>query len=141
MILVPTIYSDGAAQKALRTEGVTYTTIFCHDIYQYSKAIRSHWNQELIIVEHDVAPWPGALTLMQLCSRPWCVHTYPFAPNAMRWAMGCVRFSASLVQTNPNLVDCLDGVTWNQVDGTLIPKVIEVAGQPHIHYPPVAHLK
>lgn len=142
-MIVPAVQADCPAHRALSTEGVEHLTFLLDTDTGYADLVAHLWSQGegFTVVEHDIAPWPGAVDAMEWCPEPWCVHWYPFAPNAIRPAMGMIRFSTELIQANPDLGERWKGVEWHQLDGKVYPAVLAVAGEPHRHLPDVAHLK
>ncbi len=142
-VIVPAVEADCPAHRALSTEGIEHLTWLVAEDTDYGKIVNHLWKQGegFTIIEHDVVPWPGAVDGLERCTEPWCVHWFPLAPNAIRPAMGCVRFSTGLVQAHPDLCDEWEGALWNELDGKVYPTIIDAVGHPHRHRPDVAHLK
>jgi hypothetical protein len=132
-------------KHALEREGVPFELALVHDDLDYARIVADRWATGIgfVLLEHDVVPWPGALTTLLNCSQPWCVHRYPFAPGAVRWALGCARFSDELVFAHPQVVDDIRGVHWSQLDGALMTSISRHTRlhHPHIHEPPFANVK
>jgi hypothetical protein len=105
----------------------------------YSRLLTDLWREGegFTIVEHDVVPFPGAISALEACEEPWCVHWFPFAPNAIRPALGLVHFSTGLINSIRLGWDC----DWWHLDGQVYPMLHLCAGDPHRHHPDVAHLK
>jgi hypothetical protein len=108
------------------------------DELDYGRALTDHWRDELIVVEHDVVPWPGAMQAISGCAHDWCVYGYPFAPRKIGHALGCRRVSARVIEQRPDLPKRWAGVAWNQLDAAVYKAL---GGMPHFHYPPLAHVK
>lgn len=136
---------DCPAARALLTEGVPCEIVALQGDYDYGEAVAGMWAQgdEIVVLEHDVVPWPGAMNAISGCEHPWCVYEYPFAPNALGHAIGCLRVSEELVRSDLDLPDMWAGVPWNQLDAALYRALAAASGErePHIHTPPLAHLK
>jgi hypothetical protein len=114
------------------------------DDHDYADALIAMWQrlEEFCIVEHDVVPWPGAITEIAGCSAPWCVYQYPASPSRMRIALGLVRVSRELVQAHPALHERWVDTHWNALDGRVYRALRDASGTgPHVHDPPVAHVK
>jgi hypothetical protein len=138
-VVVPTTDLRCPAVLALEREGVDHTPILVEDDQHYGRILAEHW--PFTVLEHDVVPWVGAFDKLAECPEPWCVHMYPFAPNAVRWALGCSRVHPGVAEQFPNLPDVWGAVAWNQLDGVVSPALIRAVGKPHIHSPAFAHVK
>lgn len=129
---------------ALEREGEEFELVLMKTKYSYAHLIYELFSkgEGFILLEHDIVPWPGAIKELRNCKEDWCTHKYPFAPNAIRWAMGCIKLSSNIVR-NGKIPKGLLSKEWNQVDGTLIPAIIrhtEIKA-PHIHVPHFSHVK
>lgn len=142
-VVIPALSLDCSAAKALGREGIPAEIVLMDDWFAYSELLEKLWrNKEgFIILEHDIIPWIGALDALEECEEDWCSYPYPFAPNTIRTAMGCIKISSDIINDNPDLYKKWHKKLWNQMDGTLIPALIESNYKEHIHYPPLAHIK
>ena len=142
-VVVPALERDCAAHRALATEGVEHEVVLMAGDRDYSRLLTSLWadGEGFTIVEHDVVPFPGAISGLEDCDQPWCVHWFPFAKNAIRPALGCIHFSTELVSGNPHIDRHWGDSVWNELDGKVYPAITALCGSPHRHHPDVAHLK
>lgn len=67
----------------------------------WRKAARRH--DDLIVVEHDILIGDDTLDRFARCDRGWCAAPYWIA-NQYRTALGCTRFRAHLIRSNPDLI-------------------------------------
>lgn len=129
---------------ALEREGEEFELVLMKTKFSYSHLIYDLFSkgEGFILLEHDVVPWPGAIKELRNCKEDWCTHKYPFAANAHRWALGCIKLSDDVVKFG-RIAENLLSKEWNQVDGTLVPAIIKYTGikKPHIHHPDFAHVK
>jgi hypothetical protein len=133
----------------LSAEGVAYETLRADGDLGYSLFLTEVWGrgEGFVIVEHDVAPWCGAVAQLEACSRDWCLFHYPDGGVLSR-GLGCTRFSERLVREYPDLPDAWRGVEWQMIDGAVGSAVAGVlrAENPAqhpvcYHTPPVAHAR
>lgn len=95
--------------------------------------------ETVVVVEHDVLPWPGAIAEMWRCPEPWCAFPYQLN-GSMIVGHGCVKFSAQMMAEGPEIWQQLGSRTWITLD-TAFAAVAERNGYaPHRHDPPVIHL-
>jgi hypothetical protein len=140
-VLICSTHPNPPAERALAFEGIPCTLLRVRDEYDYARHIYRWWGEDdLIILEHDTIPWVGALTLLGDCPEPWCAHAYPFAPNAVRTALGCLKISRDLQEACD--VSDLMLTLWTQVDAVIYRACMEQGLEaPHLHGPPFAHVK
>jgi hypothetical protein len=144
-VLICSTHPNPPAERALAFEGIPCKLLRVQDEYDYGRHIYRWWGEDdLIILEHDTIPWVGALTHLQLCPKPCCAHAYPFAPNAVRIALGCLKISLDLQEACEETFDLseLAHTRWNEVDAVLY-RALQSQGidKPHLHGPPFAHVK
>ena len=104
------------------------------------------WNEgkDFINVEHDVAPWPGALQELWACDKPWCAFGYEpdtdYANPAYTPALGCVRFKASFITGLADMWDVLEDRHWQRLDGHLASYARAYGFEVHQHRPAVLNI-
>ena len=103
--------------------------------------------ESFIIVEHDVLVRPSSLQELENCPHPWCGFETAYF-NGNHAGMGCVKFTAELIQAVPNALDLVaneSGIDhpprhWCRLDAWLQWFVLPQAGQrKHLHTPALAH--
>lgn len=128
---------------------VTYVDVSGSDT-AYSELICELWadaSDDLLIVEHDVVPWPWMYAEFTVCDKPFCAGIYPWRTNVGP-ALGLTRFSSLFMR---HLSDAareaasIDGGygagSWRQFDYWLMRTVLEEkhGWTPHLHLPPCEH--
>lgn len=139
-VVVAALTPEPLAGKALEREGVSAEVVVLDNGYGYGRLLDRLWadGETFVLLEHDVVPWPGAVDALLACDEPWCVHEYPFAANAVRWALGCVKVAERLLRGDP----VFRGVMWNQLDAAVVRELLLACPEgPHVHSPPFAHIK
>ncbi len=93
--------------------------------------------EPFMIVEHDVIPWPGALTELDECHEPWCGFSYMHG-TAGHNGLGCTKFEPLRLGASP--VELTDH--WQQLDNQVNKHLNRERGYHfHQHNPPVSHLR
>lgn len=133
------------AARALHTEGVICTVVAMYDELDYARALAEIWEmgEEFCLLEHDVVPWAGAMANIKGCDQPWCVYDYPFHPDRIGHALGCLRVSEILVRGFPDLPKRWIDTPWRDLESAVYRSLITVSGErkPHLHGPPLSHLR
>ena len=115
----------------------------CVENDSYYRLLLNLWHEgeTFILVEHDIIPWPGAITELANCSGSWCVFPYNVHTDG---SLGCTKFHGELLRKHP---DALDepfyrdfDKHWACLDGYVGDKMIEFGIKAHVHKPNVAHL-
>lgn len=146
-VVVPTPMEECPAALALGAEGLEHEIAICSDRYDYGKLMARLWLEEtgFIIVEWDVAPWPGALQALWDCPRIHCHYLYPQGGMIGEFAgtLGCVKFAASLTRNHPDIPGRhrWHETSWEGLDGSVCLPVRHRADGVHQHDPPVAHVR
>lgn len=133
---------------ALAAEGIEFEVALCDDRFDYGRHLARLWAQGtgFIIVEWDIAPWPGALKCLWDCPEPHCHYLYPadaWMVGSYAGSLGCVKFSAELTRAHPDVPQKhrWPEISWEGLDGSVCLPVRERAGGIHEHGPPVAHVR
>lgn len=95
--------------------------------------------ERVIVVEHDVLPWPGALGELWRCAEPWCAFPYQLN-GSMLTGNGCTKFSAEFMADAPGLWRDIQTRTWLTLDTVFAAAASEQGYEVHRHGPPVIHL-
>lgn len=113
-----------------------------------SKSTEAYWNllndlwgkqETVIIVEHDILPWPGALEELMDCPGLWCAYSYDQKGIGIFHSFGCVKFSSELMKLLPDIWNGMDR-HWSKVDQQFEWKTFQAGQRPHAHRPAVIHL-
>jgi hypothetical protein len=145
-ILIPMLDEDCVALRVVRAEGYEPITRVMRTDTDYGTFVASFWRlgEAFMIVEHDIAPWPGAIAKIEACPLPWCGYQYPAGePGYLGGSLGCVRFSKELVSANADACIGWDETPWRGLDGLIESRVQAIVRYPrfHPHEPPVAHAR
>ena len=102
-----------------------------------------------VVVEHDVVVPRGAIRSLERCREPWCGVPYPSHNGYLEGALGCTRFSTSLVRSVPEVPATVDQLAsdgtprryWGRLD-TRLKQVLEdrIGLRFHAHWPAADHL-
>lgn len=135
-----------AVLEGYRLPSLTFVQL-SRDDHAYQRLLAFLWRQRetIIIVEHDVAPWPGCLEELHQCPAEWCSCSYAWT-NAhgrtgvgLHHMLGCTKLSSELMAALPNLWD--EPCHWTDCDKRLFFAARDIAKEPHPHRPSVVHLK
>lgn len=131
---------DCPAHLALAAEGLPHETeVLGYDPFAYGKWLGWLWSQGrgFVLVEHDIAPWPGAVRQLIGCGRPWCAFPYPWCIG-----LGLVKFSTELILQQPYIAGNWSLTNWQSLDMQVIEEIQAVTGfDVHVHEPAVAHVR
>lgn len=111
----------------------------CEGPLDYGRHFADAWDEPFILCEWDVIPWPGAVAILAACERPWCLHRYPIGRGTpLQWtpSLGLGKY-----RPQGELPAAARETKWQLLDGVLVPWLHEQYGEPHLHEPPVAHLR
>jgi len=115
------------------------------DDYHYGDKLAQYWHrgEDFINIEHDIAPWPGAVEELWDCTSLWCTHQYPIGHSGkFQKGLGLIKFSSSLIERYPDACLGWDETPWNQLDAQVYGALeIDRRIHAHMHFPPVAHIK
>lgn len=111
--------------------------------HDYGDMLAELWDKgrSFINLEHDVAPWPGALTEMWNCRQSWCAMPLMVHQCINETNFGCVKFGAEFIKAFPNIwkeYPRNEIFDWKSLDSWLYQQV--APARHHRHGPPVLHL-
>lgn len=114
----------------------------------YWKLLSGIWERgdSVVIVEHDVLPWPGAIEELVACPMPWCSYTYHRFVSPTRMGVGdyqgfgCCKFEKRLMKDNPAVFSDMKDHHWSQLDTQFEYAMWTRNLRPHHHRPAVIHL-
>ncbi len=113
----------------------------CDKEDSYYELINELWHEgeTFTIIEHDIIPWPGAVSELNECSRVWCLCPYNLNTNS---SLGFTKFGEVLLKEHPNILENPSGYdkSWTRLDWYLTRELFKLGYQPHTHQPNVAHL-
>lgn len=134
-IICPYTKIQPATRDALKNYSVHYMEM--DNGIDYWRLLKQLWEtgKEVIIVEHDVIPWPGALEALVECEEEWCGYGYPTSINYV--ALGCCKLGAGLMKKTAGLWDKMLLRNWRNCDGHLGNSLAAMGIHPHEHSPAV----
>ena len=139
-------YAPGAERRRLGPSPTAYWELLCE---LWGRA------ESFILIEHDVQIHEMVLPELENCFQPWCAFPYGGPPPHIKdteqvlfkEALGCTRFSASLMRDEPQMVAKL-GVgmrdveryhQWRGLDGHIGGALRGLGYDVHNHWPKVTH--
>lgn len=143
-VVIATPRVDCPAWLALRIEGIAAYVEVVDEPHAYGQLLHRMWGEGgFILVEHDIAPWPGAVAQLDACDRDVCAFPYRrhvTADGSTAWgvSLGCIKFADAYVRDHP-LEHRIAWTDWRLVD-TVFWSEHDVAGV-HVHEPGVAHCR
>jgi hypothetical protein len=159
-LVVPALSADNVAARCLRAEGLQPEVVLLGDDHAYARLISELWRggETFVVVEDDIAPWPGAINALLTCSHHWCGHYYclpgrwdihaePDEPGSLWGTTGCYKVSGDVLAAAPDLYRRFEQHDWQTLDIGFITSLRHVLGLEsmpmertfHVHEPPVAH--
>jgi hypothetical protein len=95
-----------------------------------------------VVIEHDILPWPTAIEELASCEHQWCTFQYhigeAYAPLYM---LGCCKFGDVIMKALPNAWRDVSNRYWRGLDAQFCLEAMLKGYIPHLHQPPVIHLK
>lgn len=128
----------------IKREGIDCEFITMNSDDDYWKLMCGLWEQRepLVINEHDVLPWPGAIQALFDCPYHWCSYTYEMKGGyGIHHGLGCTKFTTKFMENFPDVWINVDTTMWNTLDAQLSKAARFDNFYPHPHNPPVTHLK
>jgi hypothetical protein len=147
-VVVVSPQPDSVAHRCLRAEGVRHDRRVLLKSEDYGQVLAALWRSGdgFVLIEDDVAPWPGAVHELVRCPVAWCMHDYAIGGGVMitscsHAGLGILKVSAALTQLDLELGERWAGIDWRQLDQPVNAAIAELTGLPygHVHEPPVAH--
>lgn len=110
--------------------------------HTYWSLLRSLWEarETVVVVEHDILPWPGAIEELSTCPGIWCANSYDQRGIGIFHSFGCVKFSKALMEQTPTIWDEIQDRYWSKLDAQFEFLTYQQGIRPHHHRPPVIHL-
>ncbi len=143
-VIVSASSEDCVAHWALTAEGVPHDVVGFE--LGYPEQLAAWWRQGegFVLVEQDVAPWPGAVQRLIDCPREWCAYRFPKYGHLVR-SLGCVKFSTRLLTAWPALPEAWEGLPFAEFEGPMLSAIADTLRVHSVrkpvceHAPPVAH--
>lgn len=115
---------------------------FLEDEDSYRRLLRRIWYERkpVVLVEHDILPWYGAIEELFNCMGQWCSCAYRYRGGyGIYHGFGCTKLSTELMVHTPHVWD--EPGHWSTLDQRLYFTARGIGQEPHPHRPPVIHLK
>jgi hypothetical protein len=138
-VVVPYTNLHPTTEFVLRQYPVEYVDVSEPDAYL--GLLRRLWVEgaTVIVVEHDVVPWPGALEEVWNCPCAWGSYSYHMHGGiGIYHGFGCTKLTAELMKQTPRVWE--PWASWNMLDQKLFFAARAQGIEPHHHRPPVTHL-
>jgi hypothetical protein len=107
----------------------------------YRRLMLNLWRERksVIIVEHDIVPWPGAIEELWNCSCHWGAYSYQIDGGiGIYHGLGCTKITTHLMDAVPTIWERPE--PWHLLDQILFFEARNCGLEPHHHRPPVIHL-
>lgn len=140
-VIVPYIEIHPLVKLVLDKEGAEY--IKMQDKESYWKLLCDIWarGEDVVIVEHDIIPWPGAIDELLGCPAEWCTFTYEMKQGfGVHHAFGCAKLGSGLMSELPSVWQDVHTTYWRTLDSQLCEYAQRNRIIPHPHRPAVTHL-
>lgn len=145
MLQGPTLQAVLAQVPAARLEPIDHA-----DRYAYGRLLTRVGAEslDLVVVEQDVVPPPGAIAKLLACPRDWCGHRIDCGNGPADATLGLVKFGRRLIRSHPDLFVRAAGrgkigparVPWNALDGWVRFVLHRWGVDWHPHEPQASHL-
>lgn len=140
-VVVPYTDLHPLVPQLLATYGYTpeYRKLVGDDGYQC--LMRELWErgEDVMIVEQDILPWPGAIEELFACECFWGAYTYRTNGGMGVYHMlGCTKITKRLMRQTEGVWD--EWRHWSVIDQTLFFAARNRGIEPHHHRPAVIHL-
>jgi hypothetical protein len=91
-------------------DGLGFELIEMDNGLGYWRLLRDFWRarEPVLIIEHDVVPWDGAVDELEACSEPWCAGGY----NEHDTNLGLVKFTPEHMAQIPDVWDRMELRNW-----------------------------
>jgi hypothetical protein len=139
-VVVPFTVLRPETQAALEGENVSYVDVSGGEDH-YHWLLDELWSrgEGLLIVEHDLVAYPGAIAALRDCQADYCGVPYLVGRNFVV-DLGMTKFSAALTVAYPDAVNRMTDAHWKAQDGQLLGYLRPLRGGPHWHWPAAHHL-
>lgn len=103
----------------------------------YWRLLKSLWEkpEDVIIVEHDVVPWMGAIEQLETCDHDYCGYGYTEEGKEVNF--GCAKLTAKHMSQIPNLWDKMLLRNWRDCHGHHGEGYEAIGVKPYQHAPHV----
>ena len=143
-VIVPHTRLHPTVQQVLgKRDDVVFISLGTDEAYWHLLSRLWRERQTVVIVEHDVLPWPGAIEELIACPGLWCSCSYHINGGiGIHHAFGCTKISAEFMSLLPDVWQQVASRHWSRLDEQLCTAALFHAGQvPHPHRPACNHLK
>lgn len=140
-VVVPHTNLHPVTKQVLESYRLPVRFVEIKDDDAYRRLLRDLWDEDetVVLVEHDVAPWPGAIEELLACPCLWGSNSYIINGGVgIYHGLGCTKISTGLMRMLPGLWN--EAKHWSQLDRHLWFAARAIAQEPHPHRPPVIHL-
>jgi hypothetical protein len=143
-VICPYTWHEPLIRKILRQERPEIEFIEMRGDDDYWKLLCELWERRetVVIVEHDIIPWPGAIQALLDCPYHWCSYTYSMKGGyGIHHGLGCTKLDTQFMDKFPDVWVNIDSTNWKHLDAQLSQMARFNDFYPHPHNPPVTHVK
>jgi hypothetical protein len=141
-IVVPYVTLHPVTRHCLESEKLDAEYVQMQDDDDYRRLMQRLWreNKPVVIVEHDIAPWPGAIRELWECPCAWGAYSYKIDGGiGIYHGLGCTKLTPRLMAAVPKIWDRPE--PWHLLDQIMFFAARNEGWEPHHHRPAVIHLK
>jgi hypothetical protein len=137
------------ASRVFGAEGLSFVSYLCKGDFGYGEALASIWRQGgFVLVEDDIAPWPGAIDQLLACPHSWCAFDYALGRGILMSScshpgLGLVKVDTQVTERDPDAGEPWRSIHWQQLDKPVNETIARLAHRrkAHMHRPGVAHVQ
>jgi len=140
-VVVPFTNLHPVTKQVLDNYGLNVEYVHLEGDDGYRQLMKRLWNErkDVVIVEHDIVPWPGAIEELVACPCTWGTYSYELLGGiGVTHGFGCAKLTRSLMDCVPDVWDA--PLKWDILDQKLFFTARTLGIEPHLHRPPVVHL-
>lgn len=140
-------------QNQLVEKDVQYEIVDVYlDPWAYTGHLEECWHrgETFVNLEHDIVPWPGAITAITECTEPWCFYGYVPEIDCVKNGcapLGLAKITSELIKLYPDVWKVMREYytpldyeyVWQQNDIWLFDYIVnqKKGAPPHQHFPSV----
>ena len=141
-VVVPYTRLEPGVRKALSGERPRYVDVSDHE-WAYWRLLYDLWKraEDVVLVEHDVIPQPGAVRALLGCPRDWCAVPYQQGKH-VGTGFGCTKLTGAMMARNPDAVSRIPPQhrSWRALDSVVLGTLRRNGEEEHVHALLAAHL-
>jgi hypothetical protein len=137
-VVVASTARDCPTHLALNQEDIAHSEWVLDDSFTYGELWTELWRQgePFVLYEHDVIPYPGATRALIDCDCLYCAHEFAIYPGNLVLSLGAGKYTP-IGYAPPSWAS----TPWDELEQEVMPFLSTMFGPPHVHTPPLGHLR